>query len=133
MKIQFNFIVSVVISLLLMTAAYTQNSDNSNDEKNDMDKLEKATFGSGCFWCSEAIFERVDGVVSVTSGYAGGAVEYTTYEQVCTGTTGHAEVIQISYDPEIINFKDLLYVFWRTHDPTTLLNPFRVSWSRAKL
>ena len=120
MKIQFNFIVSVVISLLLMTAAYTQNSDNSNDEKNDMDKLEKATFGSGCFWCSEAIFERVDGVISVVSGYAGGTVENPTYEQVCSGTTGHAEVIQITYDPRIINYDALLEIFWRTHDSTTL-------------
>lgn len=83
-------------------------------------KLEKATFGSGCFWCSEAVFQQIKGVHSVVSGYSGGIVEQPTYEQVCTGQTGHAEVIQISYDPNVITFADLLEVFWQTHDPTTL-------------
>lgn len=84
------------------------------------DKLETATLGGGCFWCVEAIFQDLKGVHRVVSGYAGGAVENPTYQQVCTGNTGHAEVTQISYDPEVISYEDLLYVFWRTHDPTTL-------------
>jgi peptide-methionine (S)-S-oxide reductase len=85
-----------------------------------MDSLQIATFGSGCFWCTEAIFERLNGVVKVESGYSGGKVENPTYEEVCTGTTGHAEVTQITYDPSIITFDELLEVFWKTHDPTTL-------------
>jgi peptide-methionine (S)-S-oxide reductase len=84
------------------------------------DKLATATFGEGCFWCSEAVFQNLKGVKSVASGYSGGAVENPTYEDVCTGRTGHAEVIQVTYDPAIISFEDLLKVFWQTHDPTTL-------------
>lgn len=84
------------------------------------DNTETATFGAGCFWCVEAIFQQLQGVHSVISGYAGGSVENPTYEQVCTGTTGHAEVAQITFDPTIIKYEDLVYVFWRTHDPTTL-------------
>lgn len=83
-------------------------------------KLAKATFGTGCFWCTEAIFQRLEGVYSVTSGYTGGSVVNPTYEQVCAANTGHAEVIQLEYDPDVITFKDLLEVFWKTHDPTTL-------------
>ncbi|MBN1567675.1 MAG: peptide-methionine (S)-S-oxide reductase MsrA [Acidobacteria bacterium] len=78
-----------------------------------------ATFGSGCFWCTEAIFERLDGVEKAVSGYSGGHVENPTYEQVCTGTTGHAESIQITYDPSKVSYDALLEVFWKTHDPTT--------------
>ncbi|MCP5520716.1 MAG: peptide-methionine (S)-S-oxide reductase MsrA [Verrucomicrobiales bacterium] len=81
---------------------------------------ELATFGGGCFWCTEAIFERLDGVKSVTSGYAGGHKANPTYHDVCTGTTGHAEVIQIEFDPAIISYDRLLEVFWLAHDPTTL-------------
>lgn len=83
-------------------------------------ELETATFAAGCFWCVEAIFQRLDGVVSVTPGYSGGTVEKPTYKQVCTGTTGHAEACQIRFDPKKISYKDLLEVFWKTHDPTTL-------------
>jgi peptide-methionine (S)-S-oxide reductase len=83
-------------------------------------KIETATFGEGCFWCCEAVFQRLKGVKSVVSGYSGGNVEKPTYEQVCTGRTGHAEVIQITYDSSEIKFEDLLKVFWQTHDPTTL-------------
>jgi peptide-methionine (S)-S-oxide reductase len=82
--------------------------------------MEKATFGNGCFWCTEAVFQRLKGVEIVQSGYAGGHVENPTYEQVCTGNTGHAEAIQITYDPAKITFEELLEVFWKTHDPTTL-------------
>lgn len=79
-----------------------------------------ATFANGCFWCTEAIFEQLDGVISATSGYTGGHVKNPTYEEVCTGTTGHAECLQIVYDPQKITFDELLEVFWETHDPTTL-------------
>jgi peptide-methionine (S)-S-oxide reductase len=79
-----------------------------------------ATFGAGCFWCVEAVFQRLRGVVSVESGYAGGTVANPTYKQICTGTTGHAEVCQIRYDPAKVSFDELLEVFWKTHDPTTL-------------
>ncbi len=80
----------------------------------------KATFGAGCFWCVEAVFQSLRGVYEAVSGYAGGTVESPTYQQVCSGSTGHAEVVQITFDPGIISFADLLYVFWRIHDPTTL-------------
>lgn len=83
-------------------------------------KLDTATLGSGCFWCTEAIFERLKGVHAVVSGYAGGVKENPTYEEVCSGKTGHAECTQIFYDPSIITFGELLEVFWKTHDPTTL-------------
>lgn len=83
-------------------------------------RYEVATLGAGCFWCVEAVFQELKGVQRVVSGYSGGAVPTPTYQQICTGTTGHAEVIQITFDPDIISFADLLTVFWRTHDPTTL-------------
>jgi len=82
--------------------------------------LEQATFGSGCFWCTEAVFQELKGVREVVSGYSGGTVPGPTYQQVCTGLTGHAEVVQITYDPKIITYTELLEVFWKTHDPTTL-------------
>jgi peptide-methionine (S)-S-oxide reductase len=78
-----------------------------------------ATLGGGCFWCLEAIFERIDGVVEVVSGYAGGTKPNPTYEQVCTGTTGHAEVVQVRFDPKRISYAGLLEVFFKAHDPTT--------------
>lgn len=79
-----------------------------------------ATFGTGCFWCTEALFEQLKGVVSVASGYSGGTVKNPSYKDVCTGTTGHAESVQIFYDPAVISYVQLLEVFWKTHDPTTL-------------
>jgi peptide-methionine (S)-S-oxide reductase len=82
--------------------------------------FESATFGSGCFWCTEAVFLQLKGVHSVVSGYSGGKVENPTYEQVCSGSTGHAEAIQVSYDPGVVSYPQLLEVFWKTHDPTTL-------------
>jgi peptide-methionine (S)-S-oxide reductase len=81
--------------------------------------LEVATFGSGCFWCTEAVFQNVEGVERVESGYSGGQVKNPSYREVCTGQTGHAEVIQIHYDPKKVTFDELLEVFWKTHDPTT--------------
>jgi peptide-methionine (S)-S-oxide reductase len=88
-------------------------------EAKSAENLSLATFGSGCFWCTEAVFQQLEGVESVTSGYTGGEVEEPTYEAVCAGTTGHAEVVQIGFDPDVITFKELLEVFWKTHDPTT--------------
>lgn len=83
-------------------------------------KTDTATFANGCFWCTEAIFEQLDGVISAESGYTGGHVANPTYKAVCTGETGHAECLQIVYDPSKISFDELLEVFWQTHDPTTL-------------
>lgn len=87
-----------------------------SDQKN----LETATFANGCFWCTEAVFQQLKGVKKVISGYTGGHVENPTYEQVCNKDTGHAEALQIEYDPTQISFDELLEVFWKTHDPTTL-------------
>ena len=86
----------------------------------DSKKTETATFANGCFWCTEAIFEELNGVLSATSGYSGGHSENPTYKEVCTGQTGHAECLQIVYDPSVISYDELLEVFWETHDPTTL-------------
>jgi peptide-methionine (S)-S-oxide reductase len=82
--------------------------------------LDTATFGAGCFWCIEAVFQEVKGVVSVTSGYTGGTTKNPTYEEICTGRTGHAEVARIVYDTTLVSFDALLEIFWQTHDPTTL-------------
>lgn len=85
-----------------------------------MSDLELATLGGGCFWCTEAVFSELNGVVKVEPGYSGGAAPNPTYQEVCTGRTGHAETIQITYDPKIITYKELLQIFFTTHDPTTL-------------
>jgi len=82
--------------------------------------IETATFGAGCFWCVEAVFQQLKGVISVESGYSGGHIANPSYKEVCTGETGHAEVCQIRYDPAVITYLELLEVFWQTHDPTTL-------------
>jgi len=82
--------------------------------------METATLGAGCFWCVEAVFQNLKGVRSVVSGYAGGETAHPTYEQVCSGRTGHAEVCQVTYDPAVVSYAEILEVFWRTHDPTTL-------------
>ena len=85
-----------------------------------MAKSETATLGAGCFWCVEAVYQRVEGVLSVKPGYAGGHVLNPTYKEICTGKTGHAEVAQVSFDNTIISFKQILNIFWQAHDPTTL-------------
>ena len=92
----------------------------SADEPTEPVQLETATFGMGCFWCGEAVFQQLKGVRSVTSGYSGGTVNHPSYEQVGSGLTGHAEVVQVEFDPKVITFDELLEVFWQTHDPTTL-------------
>lgn len=109
----------------LLSCAQAENRTNnmSNTENTkipDGVKTDTATFGTGCFWCTEAIFQQLVGVFSATSGYSGGHVDNPTYKEVCEGTTGHAEVIQVVYDPAKITFDELLEVFWQTHDPTTL-------------
>jgi len=118
------FITSVLFIQLISWSLFESEAQTKTDikkkEKQIMHESEIATFGSGCFWCTEAVFERVNGVLSVVSGYSGGTVEYPSYEQVCTGKTGYAEVIQITYDPNIITYPELLEIFWKTHDPTTL-------------
>ncbi len=88
----------------------------SEKTRND---TELATLGGGCFWCLEAVFKRIDGIRRVVSGYAGGSKANPTYQEVCTGSTGHAEVVQIHYDPEVIGYEEILDLFWKAHDPTT--------------
>jgi peptide-methionine (S)-S-oxide reductase len=100
-------------ALNLPASAQPTNAMNPNQH-------ETATLGGGCFWCVEAIYERLPGVISVTSGYAGGQTDNPTYQQVCTGTTGHAEVAQIVFDPAKVAYAKILDVFWQAHDPTTL-------------
>ncbi len=85
-----------------------------------MSNTEKAVLGGGCFWCLEAVYQRIEGVESVVSGYAGGETEDPDYESVSTGRTGHAEVVEIEYDPTVITYKEILDIFWKAHDPTTL-------------
>jgi len=101
--------------------AKTSKSEAEKEKSSDSKvKTEKATFGGGCFWSIEAIFERVPGVKSVVSGFAGGDVPNPDYETVCTGMTGHAEVVRITYDPKVVTYEKLLKIFWSAHDPTTL-------------
>jgi peptide-methionine (S)-S-oxide reductase len=118
------FMIRTSISLLSMvllwatTSCAQQNKPSMSDQTKT--GLQLATFGSGCFWCTEAIFQNVDGVEKVESGYSGGKVKNPTYKEVCSGLTGHAEVIQLTYDPKKVSFDELLEIFWMTHDPTTL-------------
>jgi peptide-methionine (S)-S-oxide reductase len=108
-----------VIAILL--SVFTQHDVAAQDDSQRGDiRLSKATFGSGCFWCTEAVFLQLEGVESALPGYCGGQTEDPTYKQVCSGTTGHAEVIQITYDASRVSFEKLLEVFWKSHDPTTL-------------
>jgi peptide-methionine (S)-S-oxide reductase len=107
------------------TSEDTQSGDKKSDTpantaEDGKSKLEEATFGSGCFWCGEAVFEQLKGVKMVVSGYSGGTVPNPTYDAVSTGLTGHAEVIEITFDPSVISFEELLEVFWKSHDPTKL-------------
>ena len=118
------FIFSVGVFVMDANAADPAKGSDAKPHKGDKaeksEKLEQATLGNGCFWCTEAVFAELKGVKSAISGYSGGQVENPTYEQVCTGRTGHAEVIQVTFDPQVISFAKLLEVFFKTHDPTTL-------------
>lgn len=119
---------TIALSLLLIGiftgSSCAQKSDAKEKSKNTKSQIkpgmETATFGSGCFWCTEAIFLNVNGVEKVESGYSGGKVKNPTYREVCSGLTGHAEVIQLTYDPKVVSYDELLEIFWKTHDPTTL-------------
>lgn len=117
------FIWSALISFFSFTSCAehkTQYKNMADERISDGVRTDTATFGTGCFWCTEAIFQRLNGVVKVISGYSGGDVVNPSYEQVCSGTTGHAEACQVIYDPTKITYDELLEVFWKTHDPTTL-------------
>lgn len=120
-------IFSMLFTLLFLQSIGCNESTSQNQllqkgkmNQSDIENTLLATFGSGCFWCTEAVYERVKGVLSVTSGYAGGKIDNPSYEEVCSGSTGHAEVIQLAYNPDIISYDELLEIFWKTHDPTTL-------------
>ncbi len=117
-----NFVTIILLLIILFShlKGRFEMSENNKIKSRNSSTLEKATFGGGCFWCTEAVFKQINGVTETEVGYAGGEILNPTYEQVCTGTTGHAEVCQITFDPHIISFKDLLEIFFKTHDPTTL-------------
>ena len=113
-----SLILTVITSIVIVNGNFKINTVNKEmNEKTSKDSI--ATFGAGCFWCVEAVFLNLNGVNKVVSGYSGGEEKNPTYNQVCTGSTGHAEVCQIYYDPKVIIYKELLEVFWKTHDPTT--------------
>jgi len=114
---------ALILITLIITFTLLKDQNRMIDQINSQvnsKEFKKATFGGGCFWCTEAVFKQIDGVISTEVGYAGGHTEYPTYEQVCTGKTGHAEVCQIVFDPEKITYEELLEIFFKTHDPTTL-------------
>lgn len=116
------FVLTIITLMSIFCSAQQNNttkSQNMTDNLNNV-TMETATFGTGCFWCTEAIFQQVEGVSKVTSGYSGGKVINPTYKQVCSGTTGHAECLNIVFDPTKITFTELLEIFWQVHDPTTL-------------
>ena len=118
-----NFILPFVLLLNSVLFSCTENKNNSvvtTTDNQQFNTMDTATFGAGCFWCVEAQFQILEGVLKVTSGYSGGKNSNPSYEAVCSGTTGHAEVIQIIYDPSIIKYEELLEAFWQTHDPTQL-------------
>lgn len=125
MKPIFSFAILAIFSLVScaqntpVTKELSMTTSNNNATKFS-GKTDTATFANGCFWCTEAIFEQLDGVISAESGYTGGHVDNPSYKEVCTGETGHAECLQIVYDPARVSFDELLEVFWQTHDPTTL-------------
>ena len=119
-----HIIFSLIVTLISVSACgqktKTAEVDKSSKTPAQLSKYQVAYFGSGCFWCVEAIYESVKGVAEVESGYSGGHVENPTYEEVCTGTTGHTETVKIYYDSTVISYDDLLKVFYDSHDPTTL-------------
>ncbi len=122
-RISINMLFAGLFSVLLMILSFQSVSGQNSKKPVTSDHAthyDTATFANGCFWCTEAVFQELKGVISVTSGYSGGTTKNPTYRQVCTGTTGHAEACQIVYNPGEITFAELLEVFWKTHDPTTL-------------
>src|ERR1700733_3248663 len=121
-----NLLTSLLLAGLPTTAKPAMNNlintENMMSDANMTEgtKTDTATFGTGCFWCTEAVFQELKGVIKVISGYSGGQVANPSYEQVCSGTTGHAECLQVIYDPKSISYDELLEVFWEVHDPTSL-------------
>jgi peptide-methionine (S)-S-oxide reductase len=119
-----HFTIPVFALLTLTLSACGQEIKDVRSEtiqkKTEMMKTDTATFGGGCFWCTEAQFDLLKGVISVTSGYSGGTVRNPSYKEVCTGRTGHAEVVQVVYDPTVLSYEELLEAFWQSHDPTQL-------------
>ncbi len=120
MKYMITFIALFCVIFLQDISSSKEMTGRQSKGKTMEKRTELATLGAGCFWCVEAIYQRLDGVEKVESGYSGGSVKNPSYEAVCTGRTGHAEVIQVTFDPSKLNYKELLEVFFRTHDPTTL-------------
>lgn len=124
MKGPINILYGLILFGVILISCKEGKSEIQKEKKNDMieqnENYQTATFGSGCFWCTEAIFERVNGVSKVVSGYSGGTVKNPSYEEVCNGTTGHAECTQITFDTSVVSYDELLEIFWKTHDPTTL-------------
>ena len=118
MKAIFSSPLSLWLTLAFAVASLARAEDKIMNTSTN--HTETAVFGGGCYWCTEAIYQMLPGVKSVASGFAGGTKDSPTYEEVCTGTTGHAEVIQIEYDPAVISYEKLLDTFWQVHDPTTL-------------
>lgn len=120
--IKYFYLVTAICAFNVCGQQNTKTTSASGGQVNmgKAQNIDTATFGAGCFWCVEAVFQELKGVISVTSGYSGGSVKNPSYKEVCTGTTGHAEVAQIVYDPGQITYDELLEVFWQTHDPTTL-------------
>lgn len=125
----FAAILKGIATTLLLTSCFGADNDQAKKPMNDPEsktatpssgKTEIITLGAGCFWCIEAVLEKIDGVTGVVSGYMGGHVKNPTYEEVCTKTTGHAEVVQVTFDPEVLPLGELLDHFWKLHDPTTL-------------
>lgn len=114
-------LIVIALGFFLAGAARAQEASPAagTEERKDMAGTKVATFGAGCFWCVEAVFSELDGVIDVKSGFSGGGPGEVSYKEVCTGTTGHAEVARIEYDPAKVSFVDLLEVFFKTHDPTT--------------
>lgn len=120
-----NLFLITILSVFSLNQAHSQQKNRSMKEIPQTqaiapEGMELATLGSGCFWCIEAIYQDLKGVEGVKSGYSGGHIDNPSYRQVTSGTTGHAEVIQFSFDPNIISFEEILEIFWSTHDPTTL-------------
>ena len=127
MKTKINSLILGIVTLFasISCGQKTENqkiSKKMNEEKVNMENMETVTFGAGCFWCVEAVFQQIEGVVKVESGYSNGngSVKNPSYREVCTGNTGNAEVVQVTFDPKKVSFDTILEIFWKTHDPTTL-------------
>jgi peptide-methionine (S)-S-oxide reductase len=125
MKTKINSLILGIVTLFTSVSC-GQKTENQkinkkmNEEKVNMEAMETITFGAGCFWCVEAVFQQVEGVVKVESGYSNGQANKPSYREVCTGNTGCAEVVQVTFDPKKVSFDTILEIFWKTHDPTTL-------------